>query len=266
MDGKEEGVFMRLLKTLYFQKADTNEFPYNLSFFNQEIDIDAPITILIGENGCGKTTLLELIQHELNLFQIGKSLNEPVYVKSKFTFHLGKPQGFYFSSEDFTTYIYELEKEKAYARSQIKAVNKAYKHKSDYAKTMAQGPYQKTLAEIDHLHDKNLLKSSHGESYLSFFKSRLRPNYLILLDEPETPLSFNNQLALLYLMKQAVDDGCQLVIATHSPLLMAYPGAHILEMNQSGVHAVAYEDIENVQMIKDFLNHPDRYFKHLFAS
>ncbi len=262
LKGKE--IVMSLIKSVYFHKDKETTFPYHLPFFNQLIDLDHDITILVGDNGSGKSTLLELMRTSLNLFQIGKPMQEMKQVKADFKFALTKPRGFYFSSEDFTTYIYELEKEKSYAKAAINEVNDAYKHKSSFARQQAKGPYQKTLYEVERLHDRDLLKSSHGESYLSFFKSRLVPNYFILLDEPETPLSFQNQLSLLYMLKEAIDDGCQLIIATHSPLIMAYPGAHILEITDEGIHEKTYEDIENVQMMKDFLNHPDRYFNYLF--
>lgn len=252
------------LKRVTFEKEDHQGFPYDLSFFDHDINFNYPITILTGDNGSGKTTLLELIQEQLGLFQIGETLNPVVHVKANIQYDLKKPKGFYFSSEDFTTYIYELEKEKAWAKKSIKNVEEAYKDKSTFARMQAQGPYQKTLHDVEKLHDRNLLKSSHGESYLSFFKSRMRPNYLILLDEPETPLSFQNQLSLLYMLHQAIKEGCQFIIATHSPLIMAYPNAHILKMDDTGIMQVAYDDIENVQMMKDFLNHPDRYFNHLF--
>lgn len=254
------------LKQIKFQKDDLQGFPYELPFFDVDIDFNHPITILTGDNGCGKTTLLELIQEQLGLFQIGQPLNPMHHDNAKISFDLKKPKGFYFSSEDFTTYIYELEKEKVFAKQSMKQVEGEYKDKSAFARQQAKGPYAKTIAEIDRLHDRNLLKSSHGESYLSFFKSRLRPNYLILLDEPETPLSFSNQLSLLYLLHQAIEENCQLIIATHSPLIMAYPNANILKIDQEGIQKIQYEDIENVKMMKDFLNHPERYFNHLFRS
>ena len=257
---------MPLLKSVYFQKKEDDIFPYHLPIFEQHLDVNHDVTIFVGENGSGKTTLLEIIQSALGLYRIGQPLIKMPHVKTKMTYHLHKPLGLYFSAEDFTTYIYELEKEKAYAKQQIKEAKHQYRQKSTFAQMQAQGPYRKTIAEIDQLYDRNLLKSSHGESYLSFFKSRLKPNTLILLDEPETPLSFQNQLTLLYMIHEATKLGCQFVIATHSPLMMAYPHAHIYEIDQEGIHETSYEMINHVQSMKDFLNHPDRYFRHLFKE
>lgn len=257
---------MVMLKTIQFIKEEHVGFPYDLPFIDQVIHLDYPITVITGDNGCGKTTLLELIQSSLDLYDVGTSMTEKLKVKTKATYDLLKPKGFYFSSEDFTTYIYELEKEKAYATSQIKVIDETYKDKTDFAKMMAKSAHQKSLYQIEGLHDRNLLKSSHGESYLSFFKSRMRDHYLILLDEPETPLSFQNQLSLLYILHEAINRGCQLIISTHSPLIMAYPHAHLLHMDHQGLHEVTYENIENVMLMKDFLNDPNRFFNHLFKK
>ena len=125
-------------------------------------------------------------------------------------------------------------------------------------------PHGRTLYEIENLHDRNLNESSHGEAYLSFFKSRMRPNQLILLDEPETPLSFQNQLALLYLLKEGVKQGSQFIIATHSPVIMAYPGSTIYELTGAGLIKTSYDKIEQVESLKHFLKDPNSFLRHLF--
>jgi predicted ATPase len=86
---------------------------------------------------------------------------------------------------------------------------------------------------------------------------------LYLLDEPEAPLSPVRQLALLALLKEMVEQSGQFIIATHSPILMAYPGAEILCFDNGRVRPVAYEDLEHVQITRDFLNHPQSYLRHL---
>lgn len=254
------------LKSILFKSLNRDNFPYNLPFFNQTINFNRPVTILVGENGCGKSTFLELIRAKLDLFQIGKPLIGIPWIESDMKLYLNIPRGFYFSSEDFTTYIYELEKEKEYSLNNIEKIKEDYKGKSSYSQILAAAPHRRTLHEINSLYDRNLISSSHGEAYLSFFKSRLKPNQLILLDEPETPLSFQNQLSMLYLLKEAEKSNCQIIIATHSPVIMAYPNAQIYYFGEERLENIQFASIDNVRMMRDFLNSPERFLKHLFDN
>jgi len=253
-----------LLKSTHLKTHGEEKYPYHLPIFNQDIFFKSSVTILIGDNGSGKSTLLEIIRAKLNLYKIGQKEDAFLNINLKASYHLHKPRGLYFSSEDFTTYIENLEKEKAWSKAEIKNIEDQYKHRSEYAKSLAKMPHSRTLHEIDHLHDRNLNESSHGEAYLSFFKSRMRDNELILLDEPETPLSFENQLALLYLIKEGVERGSQFIIATHSPVMMAYPNATIYQFSKDGLVETSYEKIEQVESLKQFLNHPELFLRHLF--
>lgn len=257
---------MILLKSVHLKHKGKTGFPFHLPLFNQEIYFDAPITILIGDNGCGKSTFLDILRVKLNLFKIGQKELHYTDIDFKATYHLHKPKGYYFSSEDFTTYINELEREKKWSKEAIKEIDETYKNRSELAKSLAKMPHGRTLHEIEHLHDRNLYESSHGEAYLSFFKSRMRPGQLILLDEPETPLSFQNQLALLYLLKQGVEEGSQFIIATHSPVIMAYPSSSIYQLSEEGLIKTSYERIEQVETLRQFLNNPDYFFRHLFKQ
>ncbi|AUD63816.1 hypothetical protein BK010_09525 [Tenericutes bacterium MO-XQ] len=238
-------------------------YPYHIPIFNKEIEFKQSVSVLIGDNGSGKSTLLELIKDKVGLYQIGKPLKSVVSLKSEIKYYLNKPKGFYFSSEDFTTYIYELEKEIEVSHKYLKEIEETYKGKSNFAKSQASSPHKRTLAELKGLYDKDLRFASHGEAYLSFFKSRMRPNQLILLDEPETPLSFQNQLALIYLINEAVKMNSQVVISTHSPVIISMPDAQIFELDHEGINEIDYDDIKQVSELKHFLNHPNAYFKHL---
>lgn len=257
---------MILLQSIQFLRDVEEGYPFSLSFFNQEVPFTSPITILIGDNGSGKSTFLELIRYKLDLYQIGTPYQYPKAVRCKTKYTLQKPKGFYFSSEDFTTYIHELEKEKRWSKTELERIDEEYANRTALAKTLASMPHKRTIHEIESLHSRPLLESSHGEAYLSFFQSRMREKQLILLDEPETPLSFQNQMALLYLLKQTIDSNSQLIIATHSPVIMAYPGAQILQFTKGGLQKIHYQEIEQLQSLKQFLNHPDQYFRHLFQE
>ena len=104
---------------------------------------------------------------------------------------------------------------------------------------------------------------SHGESFLELFQSRFQPNSLYLLDEPETPLSPMRQLTLLAMIKEMVAQKCQFIIATHSPILMAYPEATLLSFDYNPAQPVAYDTLEHVTITRSFLNNPEQYLLHL---
>ena len=108
--------------------------------------------------------------------------------------------------------------------------------------------------------------NSHGESVLKLFQSRLVPGGLYLLDEPEAALSPQSQLAFLAMIKDSVDDGSQFLIATHSPILMAIPGATIFSFDQCPVGEVEFEDLEHVNLMRDFLARPERFLRHLWTE
>lgn len=104
---------------------------------------------------------------------------------------------------------------------------------------------------------------SHGESFLALFQARFVPDGLYLLDEPEAPLSPLRQVGFLSLLKEMVAKEAQFVIATHSPILMAYPGATILSFDGGEVRSVAWGDLEHVTITRSFLNAPEAYLQHL---
>jgi predicted ATPase len=123
--------------------------------------------------------------------------------------------------------------------------------------------YARELAAMQEQYGRQLNNFSHGESFLELFQSRFRPNGLYLLDEPEAPLSPAHQLTFLSLLKQMVAQKCQFIIATHSPILMAYPEATIFSFDESPIQSVAYDDLEHVAITRSFLNNPDQYLRHL---
>lgn len=262
-----------MIRSIRFKERN-NEFPSHLSFFGQEINLNHSMIFIVGDNGIGKSTLLELIALKLKLFRIHhdghiqNDLSQPlVNVLSRFDIvYQSKPQGIFFGSEDFTSYMHYLEQEKLSANKELKIIEQTYQKKSAFAKQQASMPYKRTLHEINQLHEGDLLRSSHGEAYLDFFKSRIRPNYIYLLDEPETPLSIQNQLALMLIMKDAIAQGCQFIIATHSPILTAYPDSWIYEMTTHDFTKKSYDELDFVFMTKDFLNHKDQYLHQLFKE
>lgn len=255
-----------LIQKIMFLGSSEQTYPYHLPIFDQEILFNRDVTILVGDNGTGKSTVLELIASKLNVYRIGTSYQTLPKVTVDVQYHLQRPKGFYFSAEDFTTYIHEQENEKNEANAELMRIQNEYQHRSNFAKNQASMPHHRSLSELNHLHDRNLFQSSHGEAYLSFFKSRIRPNQVMLLDEPETPLSFSNQLALLILINDAVKQGCQIIMATHSPIVMSFPNAQIIEFSHQGLQPKTLDQIESFQSMKQFINNPNSFLRHLFAE
>jgi predicted ATPase len=109
----------------------------------------------------------------------------------------------------------------------------------------------------------NLDANSHGQSFLKLFQSRFVPGGLYLLDEPEAPLSPQSQLALMTMIADMLEQDAQFIIATHSPILLGFPGATIYSCDRAPLERVAYEELDHVVITRDFLNGPERYLKHL---
>ena len=120
---------------------------------------------------------------------------------------------------------------------------------------------------IDSYGGRSLHEQSHGESFLALVMNRFRPNSLYILDEPEAALSPNRQLSLLGLIDRHVQrGGSQFLIATHSPILMAYPDALLYHLSEEGIAPIAYEETEHFQVTSAFLANRDRFFRRLFVG
>ena len=159
---------------------------------------------------------------------------------------------FFFAAEDFTRYVGYVEAEKRFAQEALREISGKYG--SAYADSLAAQPYSGTLDALEHLYGAPLERQSHGQGFLEFFRSRLLPGGLYLMDEPEAALSYVNQLALIYLIQDAVRDGSQFILATHSPILAAIPEAAILEMEEGNLTPRAYEELGLVRFLQHFLH------------
>src|SRR5213076_1818447 len=123
-----------------------------------------------------------------------------------------------------------------------------------------------SIAEMEKRYGTSLDANSHGESFLRLFQSRFVPGGLYLMDEPEAPLSPQSQLGLLAMIDNMVAQDAQFIIATHSPLLLAFPAAQIYSFDSIPVRAVAYEDLDHVRITRDFLNAPERYLSQILEK
>jgi predicted ATPase len=107
---------------------------------------------------------------------------------------------------------------------------------------------------------------SHGEAFLWLMQNRFGENGLYILDEPEAALSPQRQLALLRIIHDLVQNGSQFIIATHSPILMAYPNAALFELDEKGIQPIKLEDTQHFLVTRDFLNNPKNFLRVLLTD
>ena len=182
----------------------------------------AGVTFLVGENGTGKSTLLEAVAVACGFNAEGGTRN------------------FDFSTRATHSPLHEY----------LTVGRTAYPRDGFFLR-----------AESVSLH-----KQSHGESFLALVEHRFGGDGLYLLDEPEAALSPTRMMSLLVLMRNLVKKHSQFIIATHSPILMAYPGACIYQLSQDGIDRVAYRDTEHYQLTRRFLEAPERMIELLFRE
>ncbi len=174
-------------------------------------------------------------------------------------------QGFFLRAEDYFGFVKRTSQMKADLEADMRAVDEdaAYAGRSDFARGLAKMPYAHELHDLNQKYGDGLDARSHGESFLALFQARFVPGGLYLLDEPEAALSPLRQLGLLALLKEMVAKDAQFIIATHAPILMAFPGAEILGFDTAPAAPVAYDALEHVTLTRDFLNNPARFLRHL---
>ncbi|HKC38747.1 MAG TPA: AAA family ATPase [Gemmatimonadales bacterium] len=251
-------------------------FPFTVPAIRtlERLALTRPVTFFVGENGSGKSTLLEGIAAAARLPAIG-SVDVPRDETLAAQRRLGKAlrlswskkatRGFFLRAEDFFGFTKRLARERAELLLEMKEVSAQYRaqNRSKYAERLAQGPLASSLAGMEQRYGADFDANSHGESFLKLFQSRFVPGGLYLLDEPEAPLSPQSQLALLAMIGDMVSQDAQFVVATHSPMLLAFPDAQIYSFDRTPVEVVAYDDLDHVRITREFLNAPQRYLNQI---
>ena len=243
------------VKVTFDKDTDLNKYPFSLSIIKglEEIKFPNQVTFFVGENGTGKSTILEAIAYNSGFGLEGGSKNitfktsyENIYEGTKkfadcltLSWTTKAKDGYFFRAESFynvANYIDYLDRE---------CGGVAYK------------PYG----------GKSLHHQSHGESFFSFFTNRMNKGGFFILDEPEAALSPQRQLSLLVIMQQLCkNSNTQFIIATHSPILLAYPNATIYSCDDKQLQKISYTETEHYKITKSFLNNPDLYLKNLFSE
>lgn len=269
-----------MLRTIRFRDAGgggARAYPFDLPALAgvTEVELTAPVTFLVGENGSGKSTLLEALAVASRLPTVGThpAHEDPTLAKVARladSLRLGwKPRlhrGFFLRAEDVFGFLLALRRDREVLESEMKAADDRLRDASDYARTLGLGPYRASLSALRSRYGDDPDARSHGETFLHLFRQRMVPGGLFLMDEPEAALSPQSQLALVALMADAVREGGQFVVATHSPLLLAIPGASILSFDERPVRAVSWDELTSVQLWRDVLNRPDRFVAPVWDS
>jgi predicted ATPase len=208
------------------------------------LKLTSPVTLFVGENGSGKSTLLESVAISAGFNPEGGSRNfnfATVHAHSNLHEHLTlvrgpvrERDGFFLRSESFFNVATEIE--------------------MNLGRDLA----------VNHYGGRSLHGWSHGESLLALLTNRLWGDGLYLFDEPEMALSPLRQLSCLAVLRKQVLRGSQFIIATHSPIIMAYPGASILLFDAAGIQPIAYEETEHFTVTSDFLADRQRMLDVLF--
>lgn len=248
--------FMALRPRPYLQQVvfrpdasiDPKAYPFHIPAVRdiEKIAFHPDVTFLVGENGSGKSTVLEALAllmgfgpeggtRNVNFATTGNAIS-PLHeslrpVKS----HVSPKDGYFLRAESF----YNL---------------------ATFMDDLNDPAYLATYG------GKSLHHRSHGEAFMTLLTHKFRGRGLYLLDEPEAALSPQRQLAALVAIRDLVGRESQFVIATHSPILMAYPGAKIWSFEDSGISEIAYEETDHFQITRDFLNHHRQRVQRLFEG
>jgi predicted ATPase len=248
-------------------------FPFTLPLVRDlgALRFNAPATFFVGENGSGKSTLLEAIACGLKAVAMGSAdlARDPTLAPARalgaalvFARKRAPKRKAFLRAEDVFGFTKRVS-------SDMEELGEIAEH---FRATMREGSLGQKLAMGVARGQKGALAASygddpdagsHGETFLNLMAQRVRPGGLYLLDEPETPLSPQRQLALLSLLKQRVAEDCQFIIATHSPILMALPDASIWLFEKGRIRPVAWDEVEHVALTRAFLANPERFLKQL---
>ena len=243
------------LKNISLKRQSIDSFdvyPFSIPAIKEldSIEFGREMTIFVGENGSGKSTLLEAIA-------VGLGFNAE-----------GGTKNFNFGTRNTHSELFKFIR-----------LSKSFKRYKDGFFLRAESFYN-VATNIDELDESagfgppikdsyggvSLHNQSHGESFLSLLIERFGGKGLYLLDEPEAALSPTRQLAVLSRIHQLINDDSQFVMTTHSPILMAYPGALIYQIDKSGIYPIKYEDTDHFEITRAFLNDPEPMLEELFRE
>ena len=237
---------MNYIKGIRLSSIPHNEYPFNIPAVRHlkktgGITLDKPVTFLVGENGTGKSTLIEAIAVAMGFNAEGGS------------------RDFYFNTRKTHSDLY---KHLQIIKS-IRPNDGFFLRAESFYNTASYLEENSTLLRYGGV---SFHEQSHGESFLSLVINRFDGKGLYILDEPEAALSPQRLMSLLVAIDELVKANSQFIIATHSPILMAYPNAEILQFTEDGIDKVSYRETEHYKITKQFIDAPERMIKYLLSE
>ncbi len=225
-----------------------NDIPAVKSLEDGSLDFNNQMTMFVGENGTGKSTLIEAIAIAMGFNPEGGTKN------------------FSFSTADSHSdlYKYLTVAKQAYPKDGFFLRAESFYNVASSIEQMDQSGGGRPI--IDSYGGISLHKQSHGESFLALVKNRFSGRGLYILDEPEAALSPTRMMQLLCMIHDLIEKDSQFIIATHSPILMSYPDASIYELSENGIRETTYRETEHYRITKDFIDKPEVMYRHLFEE
>jgi predicted ATPase len=243
-----QNIFLKAIRNEHVPSAD-DRYPFNLPIVRnlKTLEFSKSVTYIVGENGSGKSTLLEAIANLLRLNAEGGSKN------------------FNFRTKETHSSLYE----------ELRAVRVDLSYRNAFF--FRAESFYNVASEVDRIAEDDirmlnsyggvsLHEQSHGESFMALFTNRLKNKGLYIFDEPEAALSYINQLRFLVWLKEAVSAGSQIIISTHSPVILAYPDAAIYVVEDGKLQPTTYNDCYIYRDMLAFVNNKDLVIKELFSE
>jgi predicted ATPase len=271
------GTGTQLCEVRYRGPEGANTFPFSVPSIASldRLVLDARVTVFVGENGTGKSTLLEALAIACSLPAVGASridsdhtlaAQRDLAAKLHLTWRGRSHRGFFLRAEDFFGFQRQITRARAEHHAELARIDVEMADASEFARGLAKGPHRASIGAYEQRYGADPDAKSHGEAFLNLFAQRLSPNGLFLLDEPEAALSPQSQLGFMAMIRDALASGSQFIIATHSPLLMAIPGAAIYSFDELPVRRVDFDELESVALVRDFLQAPERYLRQIWID